>query len=148
MKIIKARFFAPAISCINAARITGTPTSRPPRSDMLASRLLFGLVLYFSALAVQAADHLFQLPDTGNTGHEWLCETTDSRQHGWILRCRDLVAALASDPVLSNGRDSAPSQVIPLYSAPFADSKLDQLASSVLCLGRGDRACRVMIAAH
>jgi hypothetical protein len=144
MKTNSARFFSETNSCAAASNVS----SRSLRSRRPVARAILGFLLCCSAVTVHAADHLFQLPATGNTGHEWLCETTDSRQHGWILQCRDLVAAFASDPVLSNDRDATPSQIIPLFSAPFADSDLDQLASSVLCLGLGARSCRVMIAAH
>ena len=88
---------------------------------------------------------VFAVPAALNGDSEWVCQADSDRERGWYMRCENLTEALADDPVQKT-TDDAPSRLIALYGAPYADSKLTQLASAVLC-GRKPR-CRILMVAN
>ena len=102
-----------------------------------------GALLYAVSHGATASLWEYSVPTSIESGKDWLCHTEVQRGN-WYIRCNDLAAILNDDPVLENTVDLPPSKLIPIYSAPFADSPLRLLAESVLC--GGDQSCNVVFA--
>ncbi|MDJ0740581.1 MAG: hypothetical protein QNJ91_12745 [Gammaproteobacteria bacterium] len=84
----------------------------------------------------------FSVPKEWGKGTQWICQT-ELRDEIWYMRCDNMAEVFSFDPVLGDTDDSPRSTLIPIYGAPFADSPLQYLATSVLC--RRNRACNVVV---
>lgn len=88
---------------------------------------------------------LFALPEPMPDGSRWICSCESHPREGWFLRCENIDAAIAYDPVLDHADSQVETTRIPLYGAPYPDSRLAELATAVLCTDT--RHCEVAITA-
>lgn len=101
--------------------------------------LLLGLAMH----SANGRDIEFALP-ASTAEQAWICRYTVEQDGAWYMRCEDLVSVQNDDPVLNDGHQAPPATLIPLWGAPYDDSRTPELAKAVLC--RPAITCSVVVA--
>jgi len=105
--------------------------------------LIFSLFVAAAPFAMSA--DLTPSPVSGET-QQWMCSYTVGQKGVWFMRCEDLVSLESDDLALNDDTSAHQARFIPLWNAPYADSRAPELAKALLC--SRNTACNVVMASR
>ncbi len=104
--------------------------------------LIFSLLLAASPAAMSA-----DLATSASVGsQQWMCSYTVGQKGVWYMRCEDRANQENDDPALSDDIAAHQPKFIPLWNAPYEDSRAPELARALLC--SRNSACTVAMASQ
>ena len=105
--------------------------------------LIFSLFVATSPVAMSAD---FAPSMLSAESQQWMCSYTVGQKGVWFMRCEDLTNMENDDPALNDDTSSHQTKFIPLWNAPYADSRAPELARALLC--SSNSACSVDLASQ
>ncbi len=104
--------------------------------------LIFSLLVAASPVAMSAD---FASPASVET-QQWMCSYTVGQKGVWYMRCEELANLENDDPALSDDNSAHQPKFIPLWNAPYGDSRAPELARALLC--SRNTACTIALASR